>query len=607
MIDENISRQRFMIVRILTAVAFLLLLGRLIYMQVYKGDFYLKKSEANMVRCVPIPADRGVILSRYGETLVKNNPGYTVSLLCFELKNPTLAVMKIAEILHLSNDETKNVLRQIQMNPSEPIRLKDFIEYDELARLVEISGDYPGIYLESNPKREYPMKEGACHIAGYIGEINLEELESLSRYGYEIGDIVGKEGLEKQYDRYLKGSSGARQVLVDVGGKMVRFVGEIPPKTGSTVVLNIDRELQVTAERALHDNIVQAEIKNRSPVAGAVVALSPSTGEVLCMASYPRFDPNLFSKGITKKDYDRLVLNRECPLLNRAIHCAYPCASTFKMITGSEALEEGLVKEGSGFHCSGVLDVGGTPFNCFVRSGHGDLDFVQAIAYSCDVVFYMLAGRVDLQKYLQTAREFGMGSRTGIDLPGEAEGLLPTPEWKEKTIGEQWYAGDTVNLSIGQGYLGVTPLQLAVATSAVANGGMIFEPHLVRRIISSEGKAQKEFSPRMLRQVPVSEENLAVIRKGMRGAVTHGTATSANSALIEISGKTGTAENFPSADNPSGRNHAWFTCFAPYDNPEIVVTVFLEKSGGFGGEWGAPVARKIIEAYARKKKREDLP
>jgi penicillin-binding protein 2 len=601
--DDKVLAGRILVLRIIMILGILVLCCRLYYMQGYKGDWYQKKSEDNMIRFIPVPADRGAILDRHGNIIAKNNPRFTISLLSYQLTNSGSAIMKVAEVLQLKSSETKIILRKVQENPFEPIKIRESVDYETLSRLAEIQGDYPGVYIEAQPQREYPFKELACHVIGYTGEINLEELEEKSGAGYQIGDFIGKDGLEKQYDRFLRGKAGARQVLLNVEGKMVRFIGEDLPRTGSAVELNIDRDLQKVTEDALRAGLSRVEAKNHEPSGGAVVVIT-AQGEILSMASLPNYDLNLFSKGISFKDYSRLLKDRCFPLLNRVVHCSYPCASTYKMITGSAALHEGLVKRGSRFHCAGVYDVDGTPFNCFVRRGHGDIDFLEAIAQSCDVVFYKLAHAMDLEKFLGYSREFGIGSPTGIDLPGENSGLLPTPEWKKKAFKEEWYAGDTINLSIGQGYLGVTPLQVAVVTAAVANGGTIVRPHVVRRIISSNGPTEKDFAPEAVKSISIPDSELAVIREGMRGAVTHGTATSAHSSMVEIAGKTGTAENFPTADNPHGRNHTWFTCFAPYKNPEIIVTVFIEKSGGFGGEWCGPVARKIIETYYRNKHKE---
>jgi len=595
--SEDALSRRLLFLRVAIIISILILVGRLVYMQVLKGDYYRKKSEDNMIRSLPVPADRGLILDRTGRIMAQNSPRFTVSLLSCELKNPAAAIHEVAQQLDLKPGEVKELFQKVQLNSFEPIKIRHAVDFCGLSKLAEIQGDYPGIYIESYPLREYPLKKSAGHMLGYTGEINSEELEELSRKGYQIGDVIGKDGLERKYDHALKGIKGERQVLVNVEGRIARFIGEIPARTGSAVVLNIDSELQHIAETSLADTVNAVSRKTHDPSGGAVVALSPLTGEILAMASYPDYDPNLFAKGISEKDYAKLIKDPACPLLNRPIQCSYPCASTFKMITGSSALNEKIIVRGSQFYCSGVYDVGGMPFNCFVRSGHGSISFIDSIAQSCDVVFYMLATKLRLDRFLDYAHQFGIGSLTGIDLPGETEGLLPTPEWKKKNLKEEWYLGDTVNLSIGQGFLGVTPLQLAAATAAVANGGTLYQPHLVKRIVNSSGKVEGEFSPVLTRKISIAPEHFQTIREGMRGAVLYGTATSANSPLVEISGKTGTAENYPTVDNPHGRNHTWFTSFAPYRNPEIVVTAFIEKSGGFGGEWCAPVARRVIEAF----------
>ncbi|MHC9538610.1 MAG: penicillin-binding protein 2 [Vulcanimicrobiota bacterium] len=595
--SESALARRMLFLRAVLLLSLLVLVGRLIYMQVLKGDYYRKKSEDNMIRCLPVTADRGLILDRTGIIMAKNNPRFTVSLLSFELRNPAAAISELVKKLNLKPAEVQELYKKVQMNTFEPIKIRHAVDFCGLSKLAEIQGDYPGIYIESYPLREYPQKKSAGHMLGYTGEINAEELEELSQKGYQIGDVIGKDGLERKFDYALKGIKGERQVLVNVEGRMARFIGETPARTGSAVVLNIDSELQHIAESALASTVKAVTRKNGDPSGGAVVALSPRTGEIYAMASYPDYDPNLFAKGISEKDYLRLIRDPACPLLNRTIQCSYPCASTFKMITGSSALNEGIINRGSQFYCGGVYDVGGMPFNCFVRSGHGSISFIDAIAHSCDVVFYMLATKLKLDRFLDYAHQFGIGSVTGIDLPGETEGLLPTPLWKKKNLKEEWYLGDTVNMSIGQGFLGVTPLQLAVATAAVANGGTLYRPHLVKRIVTASGKVEGEFSPFVIRKISIAPEHFQAIRDGMRGAVQYGTGAAAHSSVVEIAGKTGTAENYPTVDNPHGRNHTWFTSFAPYRNPEIVVTVFIEKSGGFGGEWGAPIARRVIEAY----------
>jgi penicillin-binding protein 2 len=599
---EKSFKHRLIVLRILAALSLLVIMGRLYYLQVYKGDYLVKKAEENMIRAIPISSERGAIMDRNGTILAKNSPRFTLSLLSFELRNPSTAVSILAERLSLKPAETKELLKKIQANPADPIKIGKPIDYRDLSRIAEVLGDFPGLYIESLPLREYPLKKTGCHITGYLGEISIEELEENSHGGYQIGDFVGKDGLEKEYDRKLRGQKGVKKVLVNVEGRMSRYIGEDPPQTGDLLILTLDSELQRISEEALEKTITAVRRKNGESSGGAVVVMGARNGEILSLVSSPGFDPNLFAKGISVKDYNKLISDKAFPLLNRTIHCTYPCASTYKMITGSAALQERLITKNSHFYCSGVYKAGEMPFNCFVRSGHGPISFIDAIAQSCDVVFYQLAARINLEHFLDYSKSFGIGTATGIDLPAETGGLLPTPAWKKKVYHEEWFIGDTINLSIGQGFVGVTPLQVAVATAAVANGGTIYQPHIIGQIISSEGKMIKNNEAVKMREVPVDPAHLETIREGMRGAVRYGTAVAANSSIIEIAGKTGTAENFPASDNPHGRNHTWFTSFAPYKDPEIVITVFVEKSGGFGGQWCAPVARTIAEAYMQKKK-----
>ncbi len=574
-------------------LCFLILTGRLYYLQFIQKAHYNELAYENTIREIPMQAERGQIFSGSNEIMVKNSIYFKISLLSIEVENLQETLSKISGIIPLTPEDKKYIRNKISENSLEPVLVKDRLDYETFCRLAEIKADYPGIMLEVQPIREYPYGITACHVIGYDGPATKEEIES-SEKAYSTGDFIGKDGVEKYYDRQLRGRKGAAKVRVNAMGQLVDLADTVYPEPGGTLYLTIDTKIQKAAEKAITDAAEEIERINGEKSGAAAVVLDANTGAVLAMASYPAYDPNKFAKGISQKDYDEIIKNPAKPLLNRPIHGAYPCASTFKIITSAAALQEGIIHEGDYFYCGGSYDVCGHTFNCFARSGHGGISFGESIAYSCDVVFYMIAARFNAKKFISYASAFGIGRKTGIDLPWENPGNLPNEEWKRKNYGEDWYPGDTVNMSIGQGFVEVTPLQTARFTMAAANGGKLYRPYVVRKVESRQGT--KLTTPKIENMVPVDDRHLAAVRRGMREAVLYGTAKRAASPYVSIAGKTGTAENFPTPENPRGLNHTWFTSFAPYDAPEVVVTVLLEKSGGYGGEYSATAARRIYEA-----------
>lgn len=599
--DDKVFSKKIIFFRIVIISLFLFLCGTMAYLQIIKGDENQFYAERNAEKNIPIAAPRGIIYDRKGVVIAKNLPQYYVSVLPAEVKDAGHLEEVLAPVLKMKKEEIDKIL-QANKGKFETVKLKEVLDLNTAAMISEVESDLPGIYLEKEPVRDYTGGALGSHFLGYVGAISEEELKELKQKGYSSRDVIGKDGIEKRYNGYLRGKDGARTLLVDAAGRMIAVLREKQPEPGNDLHLCIDWELQKTAEKALAETLKAIAAKNGNTSGGVVVAMDAENGEILALASLPGFNPNLFARGISVRDYDKLINDKTNPLFDRAIAGAFPCGSTFKLITGTAALQEKIANRYSVFYCPGVFYLGSFPFYCFVRGGHGSIGFVEAISLSCDVTFYTLGYRLGIKRLRKYAVQYGLGKKTGIDLPGESEGLFPTEEWKMKTYKEKWYDGDTVNLSIGQGYLGVTPLQLAVVTSAVANGGYVVRPHLIKKITLPGGQVLKDIKMKPVRRINISPENLAVMREGMRGAVTHGTGVAANIPNIEVAGKTGTAENVPTSDNPRGRNHAWFTCFAPYRHPKIVVTVLLEQSGGFGGQWAAPVARKVIEAYFKKQK-----
>jgi penicillin-binding protein 2 len=424
-----------------------------------------------------------------------------------------------------------------------------------------------------------------------MGEITADELKRLRGRGYMALDRIGKEGLERSYDRWLRGSKGVTNICIDALGRTVKSTELRAPKPGADLRLALDWKLQDVAEKALSAMLADLKRTNGEVSGGAVVVMEANTGAIRALVSLPQYDPRPFARGITQREYSRLLAEPGIPLLHRAVQTIASPGSTFKLVTSSAALRHGLCTPGSTFVCGGSY----AGANCFVTSGHGAIGFEGSLAHSCDVVYYMLGVQMGIQRLAEHARLLGLGAATGVDLPGESDGIFPDPKWKWKFVGDRWYEGDTVNLSIGQGYMLVTPVQMAVVTAAVANGGKIVSPHLVQKVVSYQGRvlARPGYKPR--RRLDIAPRHWAAVRQGMRGAVLYGTGGACNSGYVHVAGKTGTVENSPSTENRHGRNHTWFVSFAPYENPEIVTVVFLEKSGGYGGSRCAPVARAVYD------------
>ncbi|MBN1613531.1 MAG: penicillin-binding protein 2, partial [Deltaproteobacteria bacterium] len=458
--------------------------------------------------------------------------------------------------------------------------------------------ELPGITVEVVPVRKYFYGESLAQVIGYIGEISPEELEG-DRSGYFAGDLVGKYGIEKYLDPYLRGINGAEQVEVNVVGKEIRVIGRIEPVAGYNVVLTIDSRLQQIAADALGDR------------AGAVAVMDPRDGSILALASSPSFDPNLFNGRISFDDWDRISKDPRHPMQNRTVTGLYPPGSTYKLVVAAAALQEGLINPESRILCRGTFDLGNRTFRCWQKKGHGMVHLHRAIVESCDVYFYSLGKRIGVDKLAWYARKFGFGAPTGIDLPRERSGLIPTKAWKLEKYKEPWQMGETISIAIGQGFNLVTPLQLVNAYAALANGGTLWRPRLVQQIETQDGRVLRAFEPEPKGRLPLSKENMELLRYGLWGAVNErgGTGYALKRMAADVCGKTGTAQVVGLPEDESARemkrltalqrDHALFVCFAPCGNdkqPEIAVAVVVEH-GGHGGTAAAPIARKIVDEY----------
>ncbi|MHB0979720.1 MAG: penicillin-binding protein 2 [Thermoleophilia bacterium] len=583
-------------------VLFAVLMFRLWFLQVLSGDEFVTQANNQRLRTVSIEAPRGVIYDRDGDPLVTNRAGLSVGILPMDLRSPETVVPRLADVLGIPQEDIWTKLEKAKSDPYRVAEIaSDVPENPVVSYLLEHSLEFPGVRVEKSYLRQYPRKAFATHILGYVGEVSYDDLEKEKFRTLKSGDSVGKDGIEAVYDSKLRGYDGARTIEVDAVGRPKRVWKEIQPLPGSNLVLTIDNDIQEAAERAVVDGIKRAQADGFvNATAGVVVALDPRTGEVLAMTSYPDYDPALWVGGMKADDFKALLDDPRTPLFNRAIKGQYPAASTFKPFVAATALRTDLVDYTKVFADPGSFSIGRHTWKCWLTTGHGEVDMVEALMESCDTYFYNLGAIFWDQKgpVLQDGlREFGFGRQTGIDLGDEYSGRVPDAAWKKETgktaEDKVWKPGDDVNLSIGQGYLLVTPLQLAVAFAAIANGGDVLVPRLARQITDASGSVTKQFETEIRARVEMNAEDLDAIRRGL-GRVTsdpNGTAYGAFRGFpISVVGKTGTAEKSPDDD------YAWFMAYAPAENPEILVVALIEQ-GGHGSSVAAPVVRSVLAKY----------
>lgn len=588
--SEFIRRQHIFIGVII--IIFVLLVSRLLYLQVLQGKQYKLVAEENRLRTVPAIAPRGTIYDCKGAVLVTNRPSFAVSIIPTEFTSPGRVVPILSKLLNISEDHINLMLQEGADEPFTPVRLKRNIDQATLAAIEERRQDLPGVLIEAVPLREYIYKNLAGQVFGYVGIVSAEEYAKYRKYGYRPSDLVGKTGLEMVWERSLKGKDGGRQIEVNAAGEPIRLVGDKTAYPGNGLVLTIDANIQKAAQDALQNYITWAQ-KNGRPATsgGAVIVIDPRSGAIRAMVSEPSYDPNIFAGGISVKDWQALMNNPHTPLTNRAIENTYPPASIFKIVTSAAALELGLTTSTEIINDTGVYVLHGWKFYGWKVEGLGPVDLAGALTWSSDPYFYEMGNRLGVDRLADYAVAFGLSKPTGLNLPGEASGLVPTAAWKERTYNEIWYPGETLIAAIGQGYYLVTPLQQANIICAVANGGLLFRPLLVDKVLSPDGQILQDIVPEALYTVNLKPETWDAIRRGLRDVVEKGTASGAFTGFpIAVAGKTGTAET------GSGPTHAWFVCYAPFENPEVAVVVFIEN-GGEGGAAAAPLARKILEAY----------
>jgi penicillin-binding protein 2 len=593
-------RKKIKIAVVLVLIALAVLVVRLWYLQVIKGDEMKQKSENNSVRFRKILPLRGLIMDRNRHVLADNRASFDIVYMPRKGKRSESVINKLKEFYKRSSLEFSTDQSFYQMKPYQSVKLEKNVGMDKIAVVETNALDLPGVYIDISPIRLYLDGEMLALIIGYTGEVSKEELKKNQEY--EFGDITGKQGVEKLLDSYIRGKQGAELVEVNAYGKEIKNLGRINPISGYNIVLNINYELQKSAWAALEGK------------AGAIAVLDPRNGAVLAMVSSPSFDPNLFNSGFSGSEWSNIINNPLKPLSNRAISGQYPPGSTYKLIVAAAALEEGIVTPDTKFYCGGAYNLGKRTFHCWQKKGHGHVNLHKAIVESCDVYFYNVGRILGVEKIAHYARLFGLGKATGIDLPSEKNGLIPTRQWKQTMMKQPWHQGETISISIGQGFDLVTPLQLVSAYSAFANGGTHWKPQLVNRIETADSKIYKEFLPEKRGVLPLKKETIDFLGRALWGVVNEpgGTGRAARRPNTDVCGKTGTAQVVSLPESEKARrtkafagsrgDHALFVCFAPFTNPEIAIAVIVENAG-HGGSVAAPVARKILDTYFAGKKK----
>ncbi len=555
---ERLER-RVSLIAIVMVICLAVLLVIVAWLQLVEGERYFLLSNNSRLRLLPLSPTRGVILDRKGEKLAGNEARFSLAVVPSNVADLDELINDLSRVVQLDKEGVRKKLLSAP-NPFRPVSLKKNLSMPLVTFLLEREEDFPGAVIVADPLRTYPFAETGSHLLGYVAEVSQEELALSSSFAPEMGDLVGKMGIEKVYNRYLQGEKGGRQIEVDAHGRPLRTISEADPVSGYDTYLTVDLEMQKIAEE---------ELGARK---GAVVIGDPHTGEILALVSSPSFNPGLFSRGLSREKWEELKNNPQDPLENRAVRGEYPPASTFKIVVAMAALENHRIGIKDTFFCPGYYQVGNRVFKCWKEGGHGRIALREAIIESCDVYFYQLGLRVGVDEIARFANLFGMGERTGIDLASETQGLVPTRAWKRENRADSWYHGDTANLSIGQGYILASPLQMFRVISVVANGGYLIKPYLVKRIVDVRGKVVKENSQPSRKKIGLSSSNLKFMQRSLAGVVSEGTGWRARNETVSISGKTGTAQT-----SDEDRPHNWFLGYAPSDKPRLAVVVLVEN------------------------------
>lgn len=598
-VEEEKSERRYFGFAVVIFICFTVLLGRSFWLQVIEGKKSLMVAQENRFRQQVIRAPRGLFYDRNKVALVKNIPNYEVTVIPNDLPKEESERAKIYDRLSATIQmpvaEIKKLSEEKGLRYTQSVLISKSVSRETSLIFESRQGELRGFYVGINPIREYLDNGLLSHVFGYVSRISEEELKA--NPDYIMTDFIGKSGLEESYEKILRGTPGKERVEVDSSGKIIRTYGQDNPTLGDNLLLSIDFELQKKLTEVLNREMARAKVGK-----AAAVAVNPQNGEVLAFVSLPTYDDNLFAKGISDADYQKLLADQNKPLLNRVISGEYPSGSTIKPYLAAGALQEGNINESSTVNSTGGIKIGEWEFPDWKSGGHGTTNVIKAIAESVNTFFYAIGGGYQnikgmgpdvMKKYLE---KFGFGKAVGVDINGEAEGHIPDPDWKQRVINQEWYLGDTYHMAIGQGDVLVTPLQMANALSQIANGGTAYKIHFLKSILDSNGNLKSEKSSEVVQKDPVSTQNIEIVRRGMRQCVISGSCRALSSLPVAAAGKTGTAQFGPNNE----KKHAWFTTFAPYDNPQIAMVVLLEGAGE-GSDFAVPVAKDTLQWYFTRK------
>ena len=610
--ELHFFRMRLSAVAVFVLVCFSLLVARFIWLQVVKHKDYEAQAEENRISVVPVVPNRGLIIDRNGVVLARNFSAYTLEITPSKIRTDVDSVIDelstLVDIQHKDRKRFRKLLEESKNFESVPIRTR--LSDDEVARFSAQRYRFPGVEIQARLFRQYPLGKAASHVIGYIGRVSQRDAEKIEAWddaaNYYGTEYIGKEGLEKSYEKQLHGTTGYEEVEVSAGGRAVRTLSRTPASPGNNLILSVDIELQKIVEEAFGDR------------RGALVAIEPATGDILAYVSMPTFDPNLFVDGIDAQSWDELNTSSDRPLVNRPISGSYPPGSTYKPFMALAALELGKRTPSSAISDPGYFWFGNHKFRDDKEGGHGSVDMYKSIVHSCDTYYYMLANDLGVDVMHDFMKPFGFGQITGIDLENERRGLLPSTAWKraayKKPEQRKWYSGETISLGIGQGYNSFTPLQMAHSVAILANNGVVMKPHLVKIIESGVSKERTMTVPKESYRIPLKQENIDIIKHAMVGVTKEGTGTRAFANAGYVSGgKTGTAQVIGIKKNEKYdakkiaehmRDHSLYIAFAPADQPKIALALIVEN-GGFGAEAAAPIARKALDYYLLGKRPVD--
>ncbi|HEX5139335.1 MAG TPA: penicillin-binding protein 2 [Dehalococcoidia bacterium] len=607
--EDRRSKEKLFYFGLLVVFLFGVLTLQLARMQLVNGETYEQRAETNRLRIEPILPSRGLIYDSTGKPLVENVPSYAAAVVAADIPagRETEISVALQELTGVPAGDIEQTIteREDSNDPFTPATIKDNLTQETAFAIREKLADLPGVRVVVEPQRHYLDNGLLAHILGFVGPVYQEDYAALAPAGYQLNDRVGKAGVEYTYESLLRGSTGSRAVETDASGREIQVLDQTPATPGLNVVLSIDEDLQQHVADILRAGM-------GASLNAAAVIVDVHTGDILSMVSLPSYDSNIFTGEVDQNALNQLSADPAKPMLNHAISEMYAPGSTFKQITGLASLQEGVANAGTQITSNGYIQVRSEfdPNTVYTfkdwRSDLGTMNFYRGLAMSSDVYFYYLAGGysengkqlfkgLGATKLAEWARRFGLGEETGIDLPGESTGLVPDPTWKEETVGEPWLLGDTYNFGIGQGYVNATPLQMALVTAAVANGGDVLAPHVVKELKDGDGNTVQIARQNVRRNLNVDPRNLNILREAMRQSVADGAAVNAQVRNVQVAGKTGTAEFGEQRPDGSYKEHGWFTGFAPFNDPEIAVVVFMEQ--GNGGGTAAPTAAKILDYY----------